>query len=49
MTVLIVLAIKAILIKSACIFNNDFPSLPKSCYSLEDKIIRKEEQLSEKV
>lgn len=43
MTVLIILAIKVILIKSACIFNNDFPSPPKSCYSLEVKIIQKEE------
>lgn len=42
MTVLIILAIKVILIKSVCIFNNDFPSLLKSCYSLEGKIIQKE-------
>lgn len=49
MTVLIILAIKVILIKPVCIFHNDFPSPPKSCYSLEGKIIQKEEQLSEKV
>lgn len=48
-TVLIILAIKVILIKPVCIFHNDFPSPPKSCYSLEGKIIQKEEQLSEKV
>lgn len=49
MAVLVILAIKVILIKPVCIFNNDFPSLPKSCYSLEGKIIQKEEQLSEKL
>lgn len=49
MTVLTILAIKVILIKSECIFNNDFPSPPKSSYSLEGKIIQREEQLSEKV
>lgn len=49
MIALIILAIKVILIKSVCIFNNDFPFPSKSCYSLEGKIIQKDEELSEKV
>lgn len=48
MTVLIVPAIKVILIKSVCIFNNDFPPLPKSCYSLEGKIIQKRRNFMKK-